>query len=209
MRFRTTLLTVLASLAIVFAVSEPRAGDVPATPSDFIQSLADNAIATLTVGTISREERITRFHALLRENFAVPTIGRWVLGRYWAKATDDQRREYLSLFESLIVATYVDRFGEYAGETLTIVKVADAGDGDVVVLTQITRPNTSQPIEVGWRVRRHDQRFWIVDVVAEGISMGQTQRAEFASVIRRTGGEIEGLLVELRKGPAGQIVSVR
>jgi phospholipid transport system substrate-binding protein len=38
-----------------------------------------------------------------------------------------------------------------------------------------------------------------VDVVVEGISMGITQRDEFASVIRNHGGKVEGLLAALRK----------
>ena len=179
------------------------------TPAEFIEVLADKTIATLTVDTITREERIARFRTLLRENFAIRSIARWVLGRYWSKANETERSEYLVLFENLIVATYVDQFAAYAGEKLSVVRTTDVGQGDVVVQTMISRPNATQPIEVGWRVRRHDERFWIVDVMAEGISMGQTQRAEFASVIRRNGGKVEGLLAELRKGPAGAMLSSR
>ena len=36
--------------------------------------------------------------------------------------------------------------------------------------------------------------------MAEGISMGQTQRAEFASVIRRNGGKVEGLVGRIAQG---------
>ena len=39
----------------------------------------------------------------------------------------------------------------------------------------------------------------IIDVMVEGVSMGQTQRSEFSSVIRQHGGKVEGLLAELRK----------
>ncbi|MDP6403471.1 MAG: N-acetylneuraminate synthase family protein, partial [SAR202 cluster bacterium] len=46
---------------------------------------------------------------------AVETIGQFVLGRYWRKATEAERREYLKLFEDLIVETYVDRFTKYTG----------------------------------------------------------------------------------------------
>jgi ABC-type transporter MlaC component len=35
--------------------------------------------------------------------------------------------------------------------------------------------------------------------MAEGVSMGQTQRSEFSSVIRNNGGTIDGLLAELSK----------
>jgi phospholipid transport system substrate-binding protein len=39
----------------------------------------------------------------------------------------------------------------------------------------------------------------IVDVYVEGVSLGQTQRSEFASVIRNTGGKVAGLLDEMRR----------
>jgi phospholipid transport system substrate-binding protein len=39
----------------------------------------------------------------------------------------------------------------------------------------------------------------IVDVLVEGVSMALTQRADFASVIQRGGGNVEVLLEHLRK----------
>jgi len=39
----------------------------------------------------------------------------------------------------------------------------------------------------------------IVDVIVEGVSMGQTQRSEFGSVIRRNGGRVSSLIDELRR----------
>ena len=171
---------------------EPRA-------KKFIETMADKAIAALAVDDLSREERVERFRTLLKEHFAVRTIGRWVLGRYWRKATKKERGEYLMLFEDLIVATYVDRFTKYSGETLSVVKTAPKGKKDTIVFSHIKRSNGDPPLNVDWRVRMLKNGHRIVDVMVEGISMGQTQRSEFASVIRKNGGKIEGLLMELRK----------
>ena len=210
MHARAVVLAIFVCIVTLVPVASGNAAPATgSTPAEFIEVLADQAIATLTVDSISREERVARFRTLLRDNFAIPSIGRWVLGRYWGQTSEAERSEYLTLFENLIVATYVDQFAAYAGEKLSVVRSSDVGEGDVMVQTLISRPNGIQPIGVGWRVRRHNDRFWIVDVMAEGISMGQTQRAEFASVIRRNGGKVEGLLAELRKGPAGAMLSRR
>lgn len=165
----------------------------------FIEGLAEKAIAALTEESVPREQRIQRFRELLEEHFAVATIGQWVLGRYWGRATAAERKEYLSLFEDLIVVTYVDRFTAYSGEKLTVNKSMPAADGDLLVASTISRPDGAAPVEVGWRVREMSGSFKIVDVIVEGISMGQTQRSEFASVIRRNGGTVEGLLGKLRE----------
>ena len=55
------------------------------------------------------------------DHFAVKDIAKWVLGRrYWRRATDQQRTEYLKLFEDLMVADYASRFEKYEGETLAM-----------------------------------------------------------------------------------------
>ena len=92
-----------------------RAGSIDEAPGEFIEQLADTAVAALTVNDITRVERVRRFRKLLNDHFDVKTIGRFVLGRYWRKASKDERAEFLSLFEDLIVDTYVDRFAKYSG----------------------------------------------------------------------------------------------
>ncbi len=183
----------------VVAFSPAHADDLSNRASQFIEGLADKAIAALTEESVSRDERITRFRKLLNEHFAVQTIGQWVLGRYWNRATDKEKEEYLSLFEDLIVITYVDRFTAYSGEKLSVTKSVPANGEDLLVTTVITQPNSTEKVEVSWRVREYKDSFKIVDVIVAGVSMGQTQRSEFASVIRRNGGTVEGLLSKLRE----------
>ncbi|MDH5488800.1 MAG: ABC transporter substrate-binding protein, partial [Rhodospirillaceae bacterium] len=64
--------------------------------------------------------------------------------------------------------------------------------------SELVRPNSKDVIRVDWRVRQNGDEYRIVDVYVEGISMGQTQRSEFASVIKQKGGTVEGLLQVLR-----------
>lgn len=195
--------TVFAALLIAWLGLLPgtasRAGDGAQDAQAFITGLADKAIAALTPPGISRGERETRARVLLNDNFAVPTIGQFVLGRYWRAATPEERKEYLALFEELIVVTYVDRFSRYSGERLKVTRtVSDNDSGDTIVYSEISRP-AGQPIEVGWRVRKYASAFKIVDVYVEGVSMGQTQRSEFSSVIRNNGGSLTALLDEMRR----------
>jgi phospholipid transport system substrate-binding protein len=172
--------------------------------SKFIEDLSGQAVEALTDPNISREERETRFRKLLNQHFAVNTIGQWVLGRYWKTATLEERKEFLSLFEDLLVVTYVNRFERYSGETLSIEKtLVDEKSGDAVVFSQLNRPDGSPVVSVGWRLRRMGDSFKVIDVLVQGVSMGQTQRSEFASVIRKYGGKVEGLLAELRQRVKG------
>lgn len=169
-----------------------------------IETLADEAISTLMVGDLGKEERAKRFRDLLRTNFDIETIAPWVLGRYWTQATPEQKKDYLQLFEDLLVSTYADRFGRYAGEKLMIVNAVARPGEDTMVQTLLSRPDAESQIKVDWRIRSRAGKLWIVDLVIEGVSMGQTQRSEFASAIRQSGG-LDGFLGQLRKKISGDV----
>ncbi len=197
--------TVFAMLFAVAAGTFPdvgaaRADDFNAGAHQFIVSLSNRVVEELTPQNIDRTEREKRFRNILADHFAIKEIGRWVLGRYWRKANEKQRNEYLELFENLIIATYVNRFENYRGETFSVGKAVIKGKSDAIVYSFVNQIDGSQPLKVDWRVKRKNSgAFKIVDVIVEGISMGQTQRSEFASVIRENGGNIDAFLVRLRE----------
>ena len=174
-------------------------------PDQFIDQLGQAAIQYLTDKSISSEERRRRFRDLMHKAFNVPGIGRFVLGRYWNEATEQERQEYMSLFEELVVRTYADRFSEYSGEKFTIGKVQRDAERQnyATVFTTIYRPN-GQMVRVDWRVRQEQDQSWrVVDMVVEGVSMSVTQRSEFASVIESKGGTVKGLIDTLRQKVQG------
>lgn len=165
----------------------------------FILGMSKTAIIRLTDPEISRDERKLRMRDMMTEYFHVPGIAQWVLGRFWRQASSEEREEYVALFEDLMVESYVDRFATYSGETLVIVKT-DVRDGkDVIVSSTLARPETSEPIHLDWRVRSRGGEYKVVDIMVEGVSMGQTQRSEFASAIKNNGGDITKFLTELRE----------
>jgi len=53
------------------------------------------------------------------------TIGRFALGKNWRSATPKQQKEYLSLFEDMIVRVYSSRFKEYDGQDFNLFHLLD------------------------------------------------------------------------------------
>jgi phospholipid transport system substrate-binding protein len=135
---------------------------------------------------------------LFQANFDGPGIARFVLGRYWRSASQDEQQEFLRLFEDYVVFVYGTRFSSLSGETLKI-RGSRAEESGVVVSTDIISPGGEAPIKIDWRLVTDNGVFKINDVVIEGISMMVTQRSEFASVIQRHGGQVSGLLSLMRE----------
>ncbi|MSP90178.1 MAG: ABC transporter substrate-binding protein [Alphaproteobacteria bacterium] len=169
----------------------------------FINDLAQQAIQTLQAQGQPIEAREQRFRALLEDGFALPMIGRFVLGQSYRQLTPDEQQEYQQLFASYVLRTYSYRLGGYKGEAFTVVSAQVQGEQDVLVRTRIERPGGAA-VQCDWRVRVFDGRYKIVDVLVEGISMAVTQRSEFAAVVQNNGtaGLLEALRARVARYPA-------
>jgi len=187
-----------AVLLVLGAATPTVASSIETESSAFITALAKKAVNSLTSKDAARDQRIDRFRTMFNESFAVRSIGKFVLGRYWKKASEDERKEYLSLFEDLMVVSYVDRFAEYAGESLSIKKTRGENKSTVTVFSEIERPGGARAIRINWRVGTNGTIYKILDVVVEGTSMSSTLRSDFSSIVRRNGGKVAGLIEELR-----------
>jgi phospholipid transport system substrate-binding protein len=172
-----------------------------ADPSAVVSNLGSRALEVLGKDA-SQQQRVARFRELLREDFDVPGIARFVLGRYWNTATEEQRAEFVKLFEEYIALAYSTRLAEYTGETFKVTGSRPDADG-AIVSSQIIRPAGAQPVKVDWRLTGRNGAYKISDVSVDGISMAVTQRSEFASVIQHNGGQVQGLIAMLREKTAG------
>ena len=190
-------LVTLSTLLISVHYASVRADDFTNGAEQFITSLADDAISSLTGKTLTERERQKKFRKLLNSYFDINGIGKWALGRYWRKTSKSERLEYLDLFENLIINTYANRFSQYTKEKLTVKSSSRRGKF-ALVKSQING-GKEKPIRIEWRVIFPDGNYKVFDIIVEGVSMLRTQRSEFSSVIRRNGGKISGLLVALRK----------
>jgi phospholipid transport system substrate-binding protein len=198
---RALLIGATALSAVALTGLLVRSASAAADPAEFIRQLGDEALAQLVGSDITKAERAERFRKLLVANFDVPAIGKTVLGRYWKTATPEEQQDYQKLFEDFLVGNYAQRFGQYAGEKFTTAGVRDEGEGLHTVMTLIARPN-GQTARLDWLMRDDGDSYKILDLKIEGISMSETHRSEFASVIQNNGGKVASLIDALRKKTA-------
>ncbi len=166
---------------------------------NFIENVSARGLAFLQNKNMSEAQRKKEFRSLLTDSFDLQTIGRFALGRHWRQATEEQKKEYMKLFESMVIDTYTQRFGEYQGQQVVVNKARSEGDKDAIVNSKIVSTDGSPDVQLDWRVRYKGGEYRIIDVLVEGVSMSLTQRSEFSSIIQRGGGSIDPLLEKLRE----------
>src|SRR5712691_2840285 len=181
----------LVMVLVLAAPIEARAQDA----RTFIGTLGQQAIEVLGPA-VPEVQRQARFRELFRDDFDLPGIGQFVLGRYWRVATLQEQQDFLALFQEYLVRAYSARLGAYGGEPFRVTGVRPTG-GETVVTSEIIRRNGS-PIGVDWYLIGVGP-FKITDVYVGGVSMKVTQRDEFASVIQRNGRRVEALITQLRQ----------
>lgn len=190
------ILIVLAFAASSWLQPQVAQATDEARAAQLIQNLGNKAFSMLRQPGLTLEEREAAFGDILREGFDLNLIARFVLGKYWRQASDEQRDDYLRAFSDFVITTYARRLGGFTGQSFDILGTKQSGQKkDVLVSTRIERPS-GPPIQAAWRVRETDGEAKIIDVVVEGVSMAVTQRQEFAAVAKRSG--IEGLVQVLR-----------
>ena len=168
-----------------------------AAAEKFIQSLTDTGVGFLSDESLSLDQQKKEFKKILTRDFDLNTIGRFALGKHWRKASEAQKKEYLSLFKDMVIDVYSKRFEDYNGQKIEVTRSRPEGKRDVLV-SSILKQDGGPDVRLDWRVRKKGSQYKVIDVIVEGVSMSLTQRSDFASVIQRGGGEVEALLVHLR-----------
>lgn len=185
---------VLASLAIAFLWASPAAAG-PAR--DLVADLAKQATPLINDKTITNAERAEALQALVAKVIDRESMAKSLLGRYWRRASADQKTELVPLLEDYLVDVYAGRVDSIDGELSIKVEDERATGDRWLVDSQVVRPN-APPVQVTWQVEEADGRKIVTDIQVEGVSLIVSQRADFASVIRQQGG-IDGLIAQLKK----------
>ncbi|MBN9343961.1 MAG: hypothetical protein BGO76_08740 [Caedibacter sp. 38-128] len=170
------------------------------TYKNFITTLGNNIIGILVDKKAPLTERKEKFRQVLRDYFDIPEIGKFVLARYWRRATDQQKIEYLVLFENAIVDNYAAQFDNYQNEMLEVQNVREDSDQGVLVMSIIKRQTGAPPLKIDWKIFQTKRGLRVYDIIINGVSMSITQRSEYGGIISQNGGQIEGLLKLMREG---------
>jgi phospholipid transport system substrate-binding protein len=198
--FCKVLLLIALPLAITLgpAAAAPDTGNAKATA--FMNDLWNHALDLLNKKR-PVAERQAQFRELFHKDFDTPGIARFVLGRYWRTASPEEKQEFLKIFDDYVVYVYTARLSDFEGEQFKITGTRPDQDS-MLVSTDVITPGAPEPLKVDWRLVNDDGTYKISDVIVAGVSMLVTQRSEFASVIQRHGGQVQGLIDLMRQKTA-------
>ncbi|MFK7866625.1 MAG: phospholipid-binding protein MlaC [Alphaproteobacteria bacterium] len=161
----------------------------------FIQALSDQAEPILKSGTVKDKERRILFADFIENHFSFPKIAAFTLGREWRNIDEGQQENYVDIFKTYTILINSARINDFNAATIEVLGSQESGKFDQLVKTLWIEQGMDNPVPVLWRVRLVDGTPKILDVAIAGLSMAQTQRDEFQSVLSNSG--FDGLTIQL------------
>lgn len=156
---------------------------------NYVRSLGDKVLAIIQDKSASDAKKEEQLKTIFIDVVGVEWMGKFSMGKYYRQASDAQKKKYMQLYERFLVASYIPRFKEYAGEAFNITGSTDTGNGDMIVHTLLTGNPDKPQVKVDYRLRKlgSGDKIQVIDVIGEGVSLITTQRSDFGGMISREG----------------------
>jgi phospholipid transport system substrate-binding protein len=142
--------TLLSGFFALIATASPAALPPvnPAGAVALMNQLWDRVVVLLNDKT-DAAIRTARFRELFRTDFDCPGIARFVLGRYWRNASNEEQQEFVKLFEDYVVFVYTARLSNFGDEIIKVRGSRRDGDGDGAnVSTDMISAGSTTPVEI-------------------------------------------------------------
>jgi len=157
-----------------------------------VQDTTDRMLKVLKLERNLLRQQPDRIYAFVNQiilpHFDFTRMSRWVLGRYWRDATEDQRSRFVQEFRTLLVRTYATALLEYADQTVEVLPLqAEPSATDVVVRTEV-RQSGGPPIPIQYRMSLEGTAWKVYDVTIDGVSLVASYRSTFANEAAKGGG---------------------
>lgn len=167
-------------------------------PEDVILGTVDSVIARINAERERLDAQPETVYDLINDLiipvFDFNNMSRWILGKYWKQATEEQRAVFTSEFKALLVRTYAKAVLGFTNERVNYLETLTGSKPNIVMVkTEIVSDGGVTP--VNYTMHISDGSWKVVNVAFEGISLVETYRKSFASEIRNNG--LETLLQKL------------
>jgi len=165
------------------------------TPLQVVKKNIDQIINTLTDKSLSLKEKKKKIKEILEYTIDWPEVSKRVLGIHYRKLSPEQVKKFEYLFKEFVKNVYAKKFLKYSGEKIIYEKEQIDGNYASVSMKLITTQN--QEIPLVCRLLKRGNKWYIYDVLIEGISMVNNYRIQINRIIARKG--FSGLIRILEK----------
>jgi phospholipid transport system substrate-binding protein len=138
-------------------------------------------------------ERREKLEASIGQRFDYEEMAKRTLGARWKKLSSEKQKEFVGLFQRFLTRSYAGNVDGYSGEKVEYLKERLKGDF-AEVQTKVVSPKVKIPLD--YRLLKKHDKWWVYDVIIDGISLTKNYRGQFSRIIKSS--SFEALLEKLR-----------
>ncbi|MBW2408300.1 MAG: ABC transporter substrate-binding protein [Deltaproteobacteria bacterium] len=143
-----------------------------------------------------RDAKIEEVGNIIGEVFDFTELSKRTLGREWRKLKDEQKKEFVELFQKLLQGVYADRLLAYTDQKVVFEKEKELKKGRVEVQSNIVLSD-GKKVPIFYRLTDKSGQWKVYDLIIEGVSLVKNYRTQFREIIAKD--SPEKLLDILRK----------
>ena len=182
-------LRAIAILTVLCGVAWSAASDGPLARTREVLERSN----VIVRGPDARQQKLQALSDLLRGFLDTEALARLAADKHLEGRSDEETREFLTLFHEFFVRTYTQRLLLFDAPDFAY--GAETVDGDTArVATEVVTPNDR--FAVDYRLRREGESWRAVDIEVEGVSLAKNFRAQFDAAVAKD--SFQGLLDRLR-----------
>ena len=183
------------ALGLVCAVSVAQAEVV--APDVLIRDTAQEVIAIVKQDPEfkagNQKKILALVDAKVLPNFDFVRMTQLAMGKYWRRATSEQKQALVSEFRNMLVRTYTKAFTLYRDQSIEVKPLRMAADDtETTVKTRVLKSG-AQPTAVDYQMKKSADGWKVFDVAIEGVSMVTSYRGTFATQIEQSGNVVQGV----------------
>ena len=168
-------------------------------PDVFVQSTVNRASQVLSKN-ISKKEKINQLKLIAKETVDITGVGYYSLGSNRKTLNENQKIEYLKLFNGYFLKSFSSRLSEYTNPKIEVVGKEVLNTNYTLVNSVLVGTSERPEVKIVWRVyTKNPDNPLIRDLIIEGLSLARTQKEEFSSILNSNDGDINALFKTLEE----------
>ena len=161
-------------------------------PEQIVEETSNAVLTALSEDKEKLKEDPTLINALINETIIpivdLDSMGKLILGKYWKKASEEQRTKFVSEFKDMLIRTYAKSLVDYGHAKVKVLPDRNSKESKYhTVQTELDIGSSKAPLQVAYIFRNNKENEWkVFDLAVDGLSLVKNFRTSFNQEIKET-----------------------
>ncbi|MBO4956930.1 MAG: ABC transporter substrate-binding protein [Rickettsiales bacterium] len=178
---------ILTFVCLIFVCFNGFANNVSKIDKDGISKFINNfAIEFENISKITNQKlKEDSVYTLANNILDLDWMGNFILGKYRKTITQQEKQEFIDNYSKILIKNYISVLDVYKKDSYKIILIEQVKE-NTFNISSIVKYNDKE-VKNNFRIIKKDNKYFIRDIITEGISFISAQRSEINSVITSKG----------------------